>query len=44
MVVEDPLNILNGEINAKNKAKKKVMLTEVVQKENEAKKEIVMPA
>lgn len=44
MVVEDPLNILNGEINAENEAKKKVMLTDVVQKENEAKKEIVIPA
>jgi len=37
------LNILKGEINAENEAKKKVLLTDVVQKENEAKKEINLP-
>jgi len=37
------LNILEGEINAENEAKKKVLLTDVVQKENEAKKEIKLP-
>ena len=40
LVVEDPLNILDEEVNAENEHEKKILLTEVVQKENEAKKEI----